>query len=246
MNYFHGMPPFSHASSVGAVAQGGGNSKFRTQVGIFRRLGDSFVRPLEANGVVQLGEDLMLRMQTRQGDGWNFTRITDISMQRMGATGEVVNSVSLVSNNGCLNPSMKSISTVPPQFEPPLGQKFGFRAVMFQGMRSGDEVVMSIRLMGCVNRNDCETSPGHCIGGRTTGRIRRETTDKEDHVEVTRISFRVADPQEENRDMKALQERSLVITWSCVGIALGFMGLVLLCLLIVYHLRAKRLRDERC
>lgn len=230
----------SQARSIGAVAQGGGNSKFRTQVGIFRRNGDSFHRPLDANGVVQLGEDLMLRMQTKQGDGWNYTKITDISMQRLGSAGEVLNTASLVSHNGCLNPSMRSICTVPPQYEPPLGQRFGFRAVMFQGMKSGDEVVMSIRISGCVSKSDCDTTT-HCGLLKNGGRIRRNAKkdEGEDHVEITKISFRVADPLEKEREANEWQSRSLIITWSCVGIALGFLGVIIFSLMIIYHVRNK-------
>lgn len=179
----------------------------------------------------------MLRTQTRQGDGWNFTKITDISMQRLGSAGETLNTISLVGNSGCINPTMKSICPLPPQYEPPLGQRFGFRAVMFQGMKSGDEVVMSIRVMGCINRNDCEAS--HCLGG---GRIRREVrarNESDEHYEVTRISFRVADPQEIPRHEKEEATRTLIITWSCIGIGLGFLGLVIFALVIVFHLRNK-------
>lgn len=233
---------YSHARSAGAIAQGGGESKFRTQVGIFRRSGDSFLRPLEANGVVQLGEDLMLRTQTKQGDGWNYTKITDISMQRLGASGEVLNAVSLVSQNGCINPTMKSVCTIPPQYEPPLGQRFGFKAVMFQGMRSGDEVVMSIRVIGCVNKYDCE-APLQCGVLKNGGRIRRSHKEDADRVEVTKISFRVEDPQEEDREMKELQYRSLVMTWSCIGIGLGFLGLIILGLMIIYHVK-NRAKEE--
>lgn len=212
-------------------------------MGIFRRHGDSFHRPLEANGVVQLGEDLMLRTQTKQGDGWNYTKITDISMQRLGSAGEVLNTANLVSHNGCINPSMKSVCTIPPQYEPPLGQRFGFKAVMFQGMKSGDEVVMSIRVLGCVNKQDCETTT-QCGFLKNGGRIRRETKNNEDHVEVTKISFRVADPQEKDREAKELESRSLIITWGCIGIALGLLGLIILSFMIVYHLRNKAKQQQ--
>lgn len=184
----------------------------------------------------------MLRMQTKQGDGWNYTKITDISMQRIGTSGEVLNTVSLVSNNGCVNPSMKSVCTIPPLYEPPLGQRFGFRAVMFQGMKSGDEVVMSIRIMGCINRRDCEQGQCNFVKGGT--RRKRSHTDKdEDHFEVTKISFRVADPQERDREAKEEESRSLILTWSCIGIGLGFIGLVIFVVMIVVHMRS-RVREE--
>lgn len=241
-----GVSSDSQARSSAALAQGGGDSKFRIQVGLFRRSGDSFTRPLDANGVVQLGEDLMLRMQTRRGDGWNYTKITDITMQRVGAAGEILNTANLVSNNGCINPAMKSVCTVPPQYEPPLGQKFGFRAVMFQGMKSGDEVVMSIRIMGCLSEKDCE--PSQCNLMRSGARIRRNVESgrdsDRDHVEVAKISFRVADPVNEERSFRDEATRSLIFTWSCVGIALGFFGLAIFCLMVIFHVRNKNKEDQ--
>lgn len=194
----------------------------------------------KTNPFFNVFKDLIMRAQTRQGDGWNYTKITDISMQRLGKSGEVLNTANLVSHNGCINPSMKSVCPLPPQYEPPLGQRFGFRAVMFQGMKSGDEVVMSIRIMGCINRNDCEAS--QCGLLKNGGRIRRSAKTKaedEEHFEVTKISFRVADPQEKDREEKLLESRSLIVTWSCIGIALGFLGLTIFSLILVYHVRNK-------
>lgn len=50
---------------------------------------------------------------------------------------------------------MQSVCSLPPVFEPPLGYRFGFRAVMFQGMKSGDEMMMNIRIIGCLDHHDC-------------------------------------------------------------------------------------------
>lgn len=50
---------------------------------------------------------------------------------------------------------MRSICPYPPVFEPPLGHRFGFRAVMFQGMKSGDEMIMNVKIVGCIDQNDC-------------------------------------------------------------------------------------------
>lgn len=50
---------------------------------------------------------------------------------------------------------MKPICPFPPVFEAPLGHRFIFRAVMFNGMKSGDEMIMSVKILGCLNFNDC-------------------------------------------------------------------------------------------
>lgn len=81
--------------------------------------------------------------------------MSDVSLQRLAPTGEVLNSAMLVTTSGCVNPTMRSICPYPPVFEPPLGYRFGFRAVMFQGMKSGDEMVMSVRILGCIDQRDC-------------------------------------------------------------------------------------------
>lgn len=87
--------------------------------------------------------------------GWNFTRLSDVALQRFSPQGELLNSVNLVSPNGCLNHLMRNVCPHEPIFEPPLGYKFGFKAFMFQGMKSGDELVMNVKLNGCLYKRDC-------------------------------------------------------------------------------------------
>lgn len=87
--------------------------------------------------------------------GWNHSRLSDVTLQRIGGNGELLNSAILVKSNGCINPAMQSICSIPPIFEAPLGYRLGFRVVMFQGMKSGDEMQVNVRIIGCVNRKDC-------------------------------------------------------------------------------------------
>lgn len=87
--------------------------------------------------------------------GWNFTRLSDVKMQRHSANGAVLKSVNLLTSAGCVHPVMRSICPEPPVFEQPLGYRFGFRAVMFQGMKSGDLMVISVKILGCLQQIDC-------------------------------------------------------------------------------------------
>lgn len=87
--------------------------------------------------------------------GWNHSRVSDVTLQRIGSTGEILNSATLIKSNGCVNPLMQSICSLLPVFEPPLGYRLGFRAVMFQGMKSGDEMQINVRVIGCINSQDC-------------------------------------------------------------------------------------------
>uniref|UniRef100_A0A182FU78 Uncharacterized protein n=1 Tax=Anopheles albimanus TaxID=7167 RepID=A0A182FU78_ANOAL len=163
----------SAGSTSTAFAVGGSQRPFRSQLGIFRRAqsvaGGGFTRPLQPGGAVLLGEELMLRTQVSAGDGWNFTRLSDVVMQRLSPTGTVLNSASLVTAGGCLNPLMRAISPVAPVFEAPLGYRLGFRAAMFQGMRSGDEMILRVRIIGCVDRREC------LVDNCATARSKRET-----------------------------------------------------------------------
>ena len=76
-------------------------------------------------------------------------------LQRLGSNGQILNSANLIASNGCVNPTMKAICSAPPVFEPPLGHRLKFRAVMFQGMKSGDEMFMSVKVIGCIHSIDC-------------------------------------------------------------------------------------------
>lgn len=76
-------------------------------------------------------------------------------MQKAGENGQILSSALLISSNGCVNPVMKTICALPPVFEPPLSYRLGFRAVLFQGMKSGDQMQMSVRMIGCVDPKDC-------------------------------------------------------------------------------------------
>lgn len=87
--------------------------------------------------------------------GWKHSRLLNVALQRIAPTGEVLNSATLITSDGCVNPKMRAICPNPPTFEPPLGHQMRFRAVLFQGMNSGDEIFMSVRVVGCIESHDC-------------------------------------------------------------------------------------------
>lgn len=96
---------------------------------------------------------------------------------------------------------MRSVCPHEPIFEPPLGYKFGFKAFMFQGMKSGDELVMNVKLNGCLYKRDCVIE-GRC---REHGRGKRDIDTKNEKVlplEVAHLLFRVELPAEDkNNDL---------------------------------------------
>ncbi|XP_050098506.1 uncharacterized protein LOC126579181 [Anopheles aquasalis] len=264
----------SASSTSTAFAVGGSQRPFRSQLGIFRRqtAGSSgFTRPLQPGGAVVLGEELMLRTQVSAGDGWNFTRLSDVVMQRLSPTGTVLNSASLVTASGCLNPLMRAISPVAPVFEAPLGYRLGFRAAMFQGMRSGDEMILRVRIIGCVDRREC------LVENCAIARSKRETLEKDSDeteqttatvdttttvvpllTETASIAFRIMLPRngtsgEEPLESEGDQERlsashsTQSLLWITVGatvlLVIGGLALVLL-LLVLRHQQRRPTYDE--
>lgn len=195
-----GSSDVNQKRSNGLHAQGGAQFPFRTDVAIYRKSGSDLnaktYSKLQSGGVVQLGEELILRAHINAGDGWNFTRLSDVILQRN--FGKENHAVALIQTSGCVNPQMKSICPHQPIFEPPLGHRFSFKAVMFQGMKSGDEIQMSVRLVGCMEHQDCYVDPLAC-GGNS---LRGKRSVLEENSDTSTISFRVEFP-------KAMEEFSV-------------------------------------
>lgn len=128
-------------------------------------------------------------------------------MQRISPTGELLNNVALVTSRGCINPSMQSVCTQPPSYDPPLGHRLSFKAVMFQGMRSGDELVLSMRITGCLEERDCHVDASNCSAVTNFQRRKRNAvvdvknqrsiTHGSEVSEISRIAFRVMVPNGE-------------------------------------------------
>lgn len=128
-------------------------------------------------------------------------------MQRISPTGELLNNVALITSRGCINPSMQSVCTQPPSYDPPLGHRLTFKAVMFQGMHSGDELVLSMRITGCLEARDCHVDVSNCSAVTNLWRRKRNTVDGVEYQqnttngnevsEISRIAFRVMMPNDE-------------------------------------------------
>ncbi|XP_001659563.2 uncharacterized protein LOC110679710 [Aedes aegypti] len=224
-------------SASGTFAYGGTQRPFRTQLGLFRRSdnGNGFTRALEPGGSVVLGEELMLRTQVRSGDGWNFTRLSEVVMQRQTSAGSVLNSATVVTTNGCLNPTMRAISSVAPVAESPLSYRLNFRAAMFQGMRSGDEMVMRVRIVGCVDRRECAVENCATVRSkRDTADNSTEDTSDQDELpsEVSTISFRIMLPSNSTIDLRPGAESTRSFLTLSVAVIISVVMLVALIVLI--------------
>ncbi|XP_017020034.1 uncharacterized protein [Drosophila kikkawai] len=221
--------------SAGSYAHGGNQNPFRTHVELLRKGGNGYTRHLETNGAVQLGEELLLRAHVLAGDGWNYTKLSDVQLQRIASGGEVLNTVQLISSRGCLNPAMLSICSHSPILEPPLGQRLRFKAVMFPGMRSGEVLMISMRITGCLEREDCQVTAQDCLP--SVGQRRRRNVSHGNGTEVSEVShlsFRVimpgAEVEELSKDMGDI-ERNLGVREVSKSLALfGSLGFVVMLL----------------
>ncbi|EDV37368.2 uncharacterized protein Dana_GF13410 [Drosophila ananassae] len=219
--------------SVGSYAHGGNQNPFRTHVELLRKGSTGYTRHLESNGAVQLGEELLLRAHVLAGDGWNYTKLSDVQLQRIGSGGEVINNVQLVSSRGCLNPAMQAICAHAPILEPPLGQRLHFKAVMFPGMRSGEVLVISMRITGCLEHEDCQVTAQDCQP--SVGLRRRRNVSHRNGSEISELSqltFRVIMPGMEEESPKGDSGTSEVREISKSLALFGSLGFVVLLLAV--------------
>lgn len=102
---------------------------------------------------------------------------------------------------------MQDICPQAPYADSPLGQRLHFKAIMFPGMHSGDVLVMSMRITGCLHREDCQQTTQDCLPN-VAKRRRRNTMGNETEVSNNSISFKVfARSIEEDEE----EERSAVV-----------------------------------
>ncbi|XP_055918366.1 uncharacterized protein LOC129950451 [Eupeodes corollae] len=187
------------ARNTAVYAHGGVQNEFRTHIELLRKTLNGFSKKLEPSAVVRLGEELLLRAHVGSGDGWNFTKLTDVNLQLISPNGDLTRSVNLITSHGCVNPSMRSICPQPPTFEPPLGHRFLFKAIMFQEMHSGEEIVLSMKITGCLEQNDCHVNLQDCNGGNNNFKRQKRKVEHNstNFAEFPSIAFRVAMPDQE-------------------------------------------------
>jgi len=173
--------------------------------------------------------------------GWNYTKLSDVQLQRIAGGGEVLNTVQLVSSRGCLNPAMQAICAHPPVLEPPLGQRLHFKAVMFPGMRSGEVLVISMRITGCLEREDCQVTAQDCLP--SVGQRRRRNVSHGNGTEVSELShltFRVVMPGEgdvspkgtdmENENLGVKEVSKLLALFGSLGFVVMLLGVAIVAL----------------
>ncbi|XP_037074827.1 uncharacterized protein LOC119096076 [Pollicipes pollicipes] len=163
---------------------------------------------------VQLGEELHLRSIIRSGDGWRYSKLTDVLVERVSVDGSRLptDTAPLVFDDGCRNER-------------------------FSGMTSGDQIRVSAQVTGCVEAIDC--APTACPDrGRGYGRRRRRALNQPDHNTTNwsrDVAFRVALPLPSTEGVQSAREpgTTLGTTSGCPAYLLGSLVAALACCLLL-------------
>ena len=161
----------------------GGGHDFLSEIGLFRQLAGTalFASRVKSGSTIELGENVQLRSIVRAGDGkrlpatlfleyidfntkcasgWNFAQLTDVVVHRV-RNGEPMtderNTARLVYSDGCRNPAYRVLAPFNPWRDGSNGliNNFDFRVFMFQSMESGDAIMITAKVMACVEEEDC-------------------------------------------------------------------------------------------
>ncbi|XP_066944869.1 uncharacterized protein [Macrobrachium rosenbergii] len=153
----------------------GGQQDFRCEIGLFRKLPGTelFASRVTSEVELDLGEEVQLRSIVKAGDGWEYSLLTTIIIQKTGTkrTRSILNAADLVFADGCRNPSYKVIAKNHPKRDPrnPLINNFTFRIFMFQDMEVNEDLMITANVIGCVEAKDCAAT--ECGGVDETDRL---------------------------------------------------------------------------
>ena len=145
----------------------GGGQEFLSEIGLFRKLAGTelFASRVKSGSTIELGENVQLRSIVRSGDGWNYAKITDVMVHRVHdgqALHDTKNTAELVGSNGCRNGAYAPLAPFNPWRDANNGliNNFDFRVFMFQEMLSGDSIMITAKVVACVEQIDC--APVNC------------------------------------------------------------------------------------
>ncbi|KAL9880015.1 uncharacterized protein ACN2A1_011672 isoform 1-T1 [Glossina fuscipes fuscipes] len=227
------------ARSLGAYARGGKQNNLRTHLELLRRTSEGYTQHVNSKGIVQLGEELLLRAHILPGDGWNYAKVTDIIFQRIAPDGDVLQEAVLITSEGCLNPFMLSVCQGI-IFEAPLAYKLPFKAFMFQGMSSGDELIVSVRISACLYPQDCSVDAKECAGYAETSSLVRHKRSRETNSssffnvsetsKISKIPFRVFTITDDERLISSSYQPALEMR---LPFLIGFLSFIIISMAVV-------------
>ncbi|CAD6224748.1 GSCOCG00005533001-RA-CDS [Cotesia congregata] len=198
------------------VATGGHKNAFETEIGLYRKtLGSNhlFDSRIQPGGTVILGEEILLRVAVREGDGWRYSRISDVTIHHLEnkIQKKIINSMWILDSNGCLNQEIREVCSREQYRVTPLESYLIFQAFMFDHMKETDEMVMNVKATGCLDGNDCVIN---CPAGHS--RKTRSLAELKTHNQTINwlddISFKVILPK--NYKQKNIIDDRLIIPYA--------------------------------
>ncbi|XP_024938704.1 uncharacterized protein LOC107265660 [Cephus cinctus] len=193
------------------IATGGFKNVFETDVALYRKTYSSdniFDTRIQPGGTVILGEEVLLRVLVREGDGWKYSRISEVTVHYVEKRqrNKIMNSLWILDSHGCLNPDIREISSREQHRVSPLENYIIFHAFMFENMKETDEMILTVKVIGCLDGDDCALN---CPASHV--RRVRSTDNSNDTVNwQDDILFRVIMP---NEKINKLDQKNLTIPY---------------------------------
>ena len=122
-----------------------------------------------------------------------------------------MNSLWILDANGCVNPEVREICSREQYRVSPLESYLMFEAFMFDNMKETDEMVMNVKVMGCLEGADCTINcpAGHSRRVRSTNEsVNNHTIDWSND-----ITFRVILPEDRPVSSKTSIDSHLVLPY---------------------------------
>ncbi|XP_014477283.1 PREDICTED: uncharacterized protein LOC106745835 [Dinoponera quadriceps] len=209
--------------SIPNVLNGGSKDTLDVDVGLFRKTYTSentFDTRIQPGGTVLLGEEILLRVLVNSDDGWKYSRMGRVTVhyvEMMKQQRNVVNSLWILDEDGCLNADVREICPREQYAASPLESYLILRAFMFDGMKETDEIFLTVRATACLEAADCVLD---CPAGHVR-RARRSAADRNNTIEWRddNIALRVLLPKYERRTSKR-SYYSAFLTAACASLAL--------------------------
>lgn len=95
--------------------------------------------------------------------GWRYSRITDVKMYQIDTSNtknpQPKHLIEILNHEGCRNIHLQGIvpNDQAQDTNDPLISTLPLRAFAFQGMKSGQQMILTAKIKGCVEANDCES-----------------------------------------------------------------------------------------
>ncbi|XP_015173395.1 PREDICTED: uncharacterized protein LOC107064830 [Polistes dominula] len=200
------------ARMVPRVVTGGFQNTLEVDVGLFRKTFHSdkvFDTRIQSGDTLILGEEVLLRVLVRDGNGWKYSRIGEVTVHyienKQGK--KVMNSLWILDTNGCLNSDIREICSREQYRISPLETYLIFQAFMFENMRENDEMILTVKITGCLEGADCilNCPAGHNRRSKRSIQTYNNTIDWEND-----ISFRVNLPKEKTDRENFIQYHLIV------------------------------------